>query len=457
MPDRKAVGEWGKEFPTIRVAVHATLLPNGKILCWGRRSNPAATVVNLDERQTRPFFIDVEPWNKPLATGSNAQIPVPKASDIEPQPEVLKNINLFCSGHCLDPKGRLLVAGGHEKDGLGIKQACVYDYSDNTWTARPPLNGGRWYPSALTLPTGDVLVISGSYTETYTVNNIPQIWHNDTSEWITVPNPPQISALYPKLHLDPRGQIFVCGPQAESQILSLHGVKKEPTANGKLPVEVLAWTPNGPERNLGAREYGSSVMYDSGKILFVGGGNSKEPDAEGNIKDAKGNPIPFLVGPPTNITEFIDLNQIPLEWVRTKDMQFPRRHHNATVLPDGTVLVTGGTRGPGFNNLNPLPVQPVHMAELWSPDTGEWTQMAEEVYDRCYHSIALLLPDGRILSAGGGEYDKDQVLKNSITKGQLFSPPYLFKGGRPTIQSNPKEIEYATDFPVTVSTDDSIA
>jgi galactose oxidase len=72
------------------------------------------------------------------------------------------------------------------------------------------------------------------------------------------------------------------------------------------------------------------------------------------------------------------------------------------VLPDGTVLVTGGTRGAGFNNLNPG--MPVHQAELWNPATKTWTLMAEESVDRCYHSIALLLPDGRVLSAGGGEY-----------------------------------------------------
>ena len=58
-------------------------------------------------------------------------------------------------------------------------------------------------------------------------------------------------------------------------------------------------------------------------------------------------------------------------------MKFPRRQHNATVLPDGTVLVTGGTRGGGgpnngFNDLRPG--QPVHVAELWNPATGEWTR-----------------------------------------------------------------------------------
>ena len=89
-------------------------------------------------------------------------------------------------------------------------------------------------------------------------------------------------------------------------------------------------------------------------------------------------------------------------------MNFPRRQHNATILADGSVLVTGGTRsgGPGppqnFDNLDLG--QPVHVAELWDPNRQQWTELAAEMIDRCYHSTAVLLPDATVLSAGGGEF-----------------------------------------------------
>ena len=124
------------------------------------------------------------------------------------------------------------------------------------------------------------------------------------------------------------------------------------------------------------------------------------------------------------------------QWRPTGAMKFRRRQHNATILPDGTVLVTGGTRGGsggnnGFNDLEPG--QPVHAAELWNPETGTWTELATESVDRCYHATAVLLPDATVLSAGGGEYRPDNTNPNdprdSHRNAQVFFPPYLFKGG----------------------------
>ncbi|KAL2044104.1 hypothetical protein ABVK25_012466 [Lepraria finkii] len=137
-------------------------------------------------------------------------------------------------------------------------------------------------------------------------------------------------------------------------------------------------------------------------------------------------------------------------------MKNQRRQFNGTVLPDGTVLVTGGTRAAEFNNLRDG--NPVHEAELWNPVNDTWTTMAPESSDRCYHSVALLLPDGRVLSAGGGEYNEADPPnpQRNLTDGQLFEPPYLFKGPRPIIESAPKEINYGKPFSVTVGTSDLI-
>jgi galactose oxidase len=135
-------------------------------------------------------------------------------------------------------------------------------------------------------------------------------------------------------------------------------------------------------------------------------------------------------------------------------MHYARRQHNATLLPDGSVLVTGGTQGGTFNNLEPG--NPVHVAELWDPVCRNWTLMALESVDRCYHSTAVLLPDGRVLSGGGGEWAPEANQSNdpihTHSNAQLFSPPYLFKGARPVIVEAPDLVSYGQTFRVETAT-----
>jgi hypothetical protein len=169
-------------------------------------------------------------------------------------------------------------------------------------------------------------------------------------------------------------------------------------------------------------------MYDVGKIIYIGGGNDRDS------------------GLPTNVSEIINFNDAAPAWRPTTSMHFRRRHHNATLLPDGTVLVTGGTQGPGFNDLTPG--QPVHAAELWNPVRETWTLLAAEAVDRCYHGTAILLPDATVLSAGGGEGGSDPNV--SHREAQIFHPPYLFRGPRPEIQSAPEHVSYGEEFSISV-------
>jgi hypothetical protein len=129
-------------------------------------------------------------------------------------------------------------------------------------------------------------------------------------------------------------------------------------------------------------------------------------------------------------------------------MQFARRQMNATILADGKVLVTNGTSGAGFNDVS----RAVHEAELWNPATESWTTMAKEVVGRTYHSAAMLLPDGRVLSSGSGEGGGVSFESSQLTA-QLFSPPYLFNpdgtpAQRPAITSAPSKIGYGGTFSV---------
>jgi len=124
-------------------------------------------------------------------------------------------------------------------------------------------------------------------------------------------------------------------------------------------------------------------------------------------------------------------------------MAFPRAYHNLTLLPDGQVLVTGGgdtTDAVGLDGA-------IGPAELWSPVTKSWTTLAAMQTPRLYHSIALLLPDGRVLVGGGGRFNGPAAATDQ-TSIEIFSPPYLFKGARPVITTAPATTSYGATMMV---------
>lgn len=400
-PSPGEVGRWDPVFPLPNVAIHAHLLPDGRVLFWGRRDDPAGS---MNEHSGTPHV-----WDP--ATGTSTPTPQPTRADGS-------TVNLFCAGHAYLPDGRLLVAGGHIADGDGIDYAATYDHRTNTWTPLPAMNGRRWYPTATTLADGRVLVISGSAAVggTIVVDPVPEIWDGiywrPTVEFIGLP-------LYPRMHLAPDGRVFMAGSNAMTYLLHTAG-------HG-------TWTPLAA-RAAGERQYGPSVMYEPGKVIYLGGGNDAGTDL------------------PSAATEVIDLAAAQPSWRPAAPMRFRRRQHNATLLPDGTVMVSGGTSGPGFNDLSPG--KPVHTAELWDPATDTWTSLAAEEVDRCYHATTVLLPDGRVLSAGGGEF-MDGASPNAPADthrdAQIFHPPYLFRGPRPVITSAPAELALGDPFPIGVA------
>ena len=129
---------------------------------------------------------------------------------------------------------------------------------------------------------------------------------------------------------------------------------------------------------------------------------------------------------------------------QTSPMAFPRAYHNLTLLPDGTVLTSGGMSTSDGVDLN----RAVLPAEIWNPDTETWKTVASLSNGREYHSTALLLPDGRVLMAGGGQLPGSPAVNQN--NAEIYSPPYLFKGTRPTITAAPTtSVQYGSSFTVT--------
>jgi hypothetical protein len=226
-----------------------------------------------------------------------------------------------------------------------------------------------------------------------------------------------MSPYFPWIHLAPNGQVFQSGPDQDTYYLDTSGTG--------------AWNFVGDTQYGSRVDYGTSVMYQVGKVLILGGGD-----------------------PPTASAEVINLKDTNPQWRFVSSMAFARRQLNATILPDGTVLVTGGTSGPGFDNA----AGAVYPAELWNPNTEQWTRLAAMHVPRLYHSTAVLLPDGRVLSAGGGGYNPTAADGNpDHTDAEFFSPPYLFNGTRPTITSAPTEIKVGQFFSVATPDTTSIS
>ena len=419
-------GQWTDPFPLANVAIHTHLLPNEKVLFWGRRRHPTNNLFEtLNEWETQSFLLDLKTFT--CVRTSN-----------QPADHNGCSINLFCSSHTFLADGRLMVTGGHLFDSQGINCATIYDWRNDKWSAAQPMQAdskaapeqsfylnGRWYPTAITLADDSVFVCSGSHAADTPApapnapatpnNSAPEIWKEDPWKQLTsfVEATDLVTFLFPRFHLAPDGRVFMSGPGPD-------GFFFDTSQRG-------AWLQSA-SRVAGPCEYAPSVMYDEGRVLFIGGGV-----------------------PPTRIVEKIDLTIASPVWQRSGDMNFPRRQHNATILPDGTVLVTGGTQGPTFNDLTLG--MPVHEAELWNPRDDTWTPMAREQRDRCYHSTAILLPDGRVMSAGGGEYQPTDLRapndpKDSHLDAQIFSPPYLFKGPRPEFKLDLDELEYGKTFEV---------
>ncbi|WP_084285447.1 LamG-like jellyroll fold domain-containing protein [Solirubrobacter soli] len=396
-PSPSTVGSWTPPVNWPLVAVHASMLSNGKVAMWD-----AFGAAMGSERIWDP------------ATGTFQQTP--------------SGLNLFCAGHVLLPDGRLFTAGGHVLAYAGITDTELLNPLTGSWTAGPQMARGRWYPTTTTLPDGRVLIVSGDgisdtpggYNAFYRPSDtIPEIYDPATNTITAMPSAALRMPLYPFMFVAPDGRVVSAGPDKVTRILN---------------VQTGTWSTLASQSPIDGH---SAVMYRPGKILKSG--TWADPDFPTDT-------------PVTNRAAVLDLNQTVPTWQEVSPMKWKRTFHTLTVLPTGDVLAMGGTRTPNGNDVTQSAVlEP----EIWHPETDTWTSMASSQRPRGYHNISLLLPDGRILLAGSGRLD-GSLMPNEQTA-EIFSPPYLNKGPRPTITSAPTRMQYGTQFTIDTPDADSIA
>jgi Domain of unknown function (DUF1929)/Bacterial Ig-like domain (group 1) len=405
LPPEATTGEWGPLVNWDIVPLHMHLLPTGKLLAWGKYE-PGGTVMGMPRL-----------WDPASGQPTGAlKIPV--------------DTMLFCSGHAFMPDGRLLISGGHKDDAEGLDITTIFDPVGNTFIQNlPKMAFGRWYPTVTELPDGRMLTMAGRDSSGQVVTT-PEIWEGG-DHWVKLPGAGTLEIpYYPRNFIDPKnGLVFMAAERIMSRWFDPDGTGVGGGLGRWINGPSHIWPYN--------RDYGTAAMYEAGKILVVGGGG----DTGWGTPDPKS-------ATPTRIAEKIDLNAGTPVWQDAGLMSVARRHLNSTILPDGQVLITGGTSGGGFVNINEALA--TKAAEEWNPSTNQWTTLAANSVMRVYHSVSILLPDATVLHGASGNAMAGAVQVPDEPNHEIFSPPYLFKGARPTITSAPPaSVGYGQSFTIT--------
>src|SRR5271156_275167 len=381
-------GQW-QTVPTLMPInpVHVSLLHNGQILVVSGSGN------------------------YPPDTNYQAAIWNPSNNSVTTQPI---GWDMFCSGMATLPDGREMIFGGTlQYDPFhGWQRTSIYDPATGQFADMQDMAHGRWYPTATELSDGRLLVFSG-LDEDGNTNSEVEIYKVQ-SGWSTPYTAPWVPPLYPRMHLLPNGNVFYSGWTTQSQYFF-------PASN--------TWSGTIATTNYGGnRTYGSSVLLPltpangyAPSVMIFGGGN-----------------------PATATTEIINLSVPSPAWVNGPSMSEPRIEMNATMLPNGNIVTLGGS-------LNDEDTTTASLAADLFNTSGTITvdPAGTEAYERLYHSVSLLLPDGTVWVAGG-----NPVRGTYVPQVEIYSPPYLFNpdgsaATRPTISSvSTGVVGYGTSFQV---------
>jgi hypothetical protein len=368
------IGDWGSVITFPVQATHAVVLSTGKVLFW---------------RDAIPAYV-FDP-----ATETYSSVGQP--DDITP------NGDLFCAGHATMADGRIMIIGGSQDhvNETGNSGSYIFDPFTETWATLPDMAHSRWYPTLTTLLDGRMLATGGTSQPGVKVYE-PEIYDPKTNVWIDLPNADNWDApVYPQMYAITSGEALNGGPRI------IHTLDVESSSS--------AWTSLGSVSGVSGRAETTAAMYLPDRVIRIGGA--------------------VVPGEPINQVRLLDMTQQNPGYVVASPMYYPRRRADAVLLPDGTVMVSGGAIASQEDS-----DCAVHAPEIWDPDTQIFTTVASQALPRMYHSTSVLMPDGRVLT-GGGEGGGGPTA-------EIYSPAYLFKGPRPTVTSAPQAADYSSAFQV---------
>lgn len=380
IPQDPKLGLWGPtlDFPVVPVA--GAQEASGNIVVWSSWAS--------DQFHSTPGGqTAMARWN-------------PSSNEISKRVVTNTSHDMFCPGIAIDGTGMMVVTGGND-----ASETSLYDSDTDTWIKGPAMALRRGYQASTTLSDGRVFVIGGSWAGGSNVPKNGEIYDPVDGNWTLLPGATVKEMLTDDMEGPWRadnhgwlfgwqnGSVFQAGP---SRAMNWYFTDNDGSVQGV-----------GDRLDDDDSMSGNAVMFDAtaGKILTIGG----SPDYDKSWATSNAHVI-TLKGP----GETPDVQPAGVDGT----MHSERVFHTSVVLPDGTVLIAGGqTYGVAFNEQN---VQ--FVPELYDPKTNTFTELTGNNVIRVYHTISILLPDGRVLNAGGGLCGNCSA---NHYDGQIFTPPYL--------------------------------
>ncbi|MEU2726425.1 kelch motif-containing protein [Streptomyces griseoviridis] len=303
-----------------------------------------------------------------------------------------------------------------KKDFQGIRDAYEFDPVAEKYIKVDPMNEARWYPTLTTLSDGKVLSVSGLDDIGQLVPGKNEVFDPKTKKWTYTDTVRQFPT-YPALFLMENGKIFYSGSNAG---YGPDNVGRDP---GIWDVDSNKFEKLSGLSDADRLETSGTVLLPPAQnqtYMVIGGGGV----GESALSSAKTRLIDMKDGDPT----FVD----------GPTLEKGTRYPQSSVLPDDTVLVSGGSqdyRGRGDSN--------ILQARLYHPDTNTFDRVADPLVGRNYHSGSILLPDGRVMFFGSDPLyaDKANTKPGKFEQRiEIYTPPYLYRDARPTLSGGPRTI-----------------
>ncbi len=413
-------GLWSDPIGLPIVPATAVLLPNDKVLTFSGVAADGFTTDTTNGGRTQVSILDV-------GNGVHAG-----------RREVAETGHeMFCTGLSVLADGRVVINGGS-----GGSNTTIYDPRSDTFSTGPQMAIPRGYQTSVTLSDGRVFALGGSWSGARTDKD-GEVMSAAGTSWARLSGVTADSILTPDWQGWPRqdnhawlfstsgGRVFHAGPSTQ---MNWFGTSGDGTT-----------TPAGDRADAPVMMNGNAVMYDAGRILAVGGAPNYEEFNDDTARWA------------TRRAYTIDVTAgfgQPVGVRRVGDMSQPRTFANSVVLPDGSVVVTGGQqRAKPFTDTDA-----VRVAEVWDPGTGLFTELAAEAIPRTYHSFSLLLADGRVMAGGGGLCWTCATNHPDV---EILTPPYLLRADgtlrkRPAITGGVPD-QVSAGATLTITTDKPVA